>query len=74
LIFFRVRSLKLSTVRLLVANGADPNIENNRGETATDIAEFLQADQRQNFINALLRKDIFRIIKIFLCLFFFRII
>jgi ankyrin repeat protein len=71
LIFFRVRSLKLSTVRLLVANGADPNIANNRGETATDIAEFVQADQQQNFINALLRKDIFRIIKNFLCLFYF---
>lgn len=48
--------MKLSTVQLLLANGADPNITNNRGETARNIAEFIQPDQQQNFINALMRK------------------
>ncbi|CAF0833713.1 unnamed protein product [Rotaria sordida] len=50
-----VRSLRLFTVRLLVANGADQNIANNRGETAFAIAEHLQPDQQQNFIDALIR-------------------
>ncbi|CAF2152711.1 unnamed protein product [Rotaria magnacalcarata] len=50
-----VRSLKLATVRLLVVNGADQNIANNRGETAFAIAEHLQPDQQQNFIDALIR-------------------
>jgi hypothetical protein len=48
--------LKLSTVRLLIANGADSNKVNNRGETPVAIAEYLQPDQQQNFINALARK------------------
>lgn len=60
-IYFRVRSLKLSTVQLLLANGADPNLQNNRGETAISIAEFLQPDQKQNFLNILLRKYIYKI-------------
>ncbi|CAF4544182.1 unnamed protein product [Rotaria sp. Silwood1] len=50
-----VRSLRLSTVRLLLAKGANQNIANNRGETAFAIAEHLQPDQKQNFIDALLR-------------------
>lgn len=54
--FSRVRSLKLSTTRILLANGADPNLANNRGETATSIAEFLQPDQQQDFLNILHRK------------------
>jgi hypothetical protein len=48
--------LKLSTVQILIAHGADQNIINNRGETAAAIAEYLQPDQQQNFINALARK------------------
>ncbi len=56
LFLFSVRSMKLSTVRLLIANSADPNIVNNRGETAVAIAEHLQSDQQQNFINALAGK------------------
>ncbi len=57
MIFFcRVRSIRLSTVQLLVARGADCNLANNRGETATSIAEYLQPDQQQHFINALMRK------------------
>lgn len=47
--------MKLSTVRLLIANSADPNITNNRGETAINIAEYLQPDQKQDFINVLIR-------------------
>lgn len=54
--FFRVRSLKLSTVRLLVTNGADQNIANNRGETAFAIAEQLPLNQQQTFMDALVRK------------------
>ncbi|CAF4466895.1 unnamed protein product [Rotaria socialis] len=50
-----VRSLKSSTVRLLVVNGADQNIANNRGETAFAIAEHLQPEQQQSFIDALIR-------------------
>jgi ankyrin repeat protein len=56
LFLFSVRSMKLSTVRILIANSADPNIINNRGETAVAIAEHLQSDQQQNFINALAGK------------------
>ena len=48
--------MKLSAVRLLIANGADPNKVNNRGETPISIAEYLQPDQQQNFIDALARK------------------
>jgi hypothetical protein len=44
----------------LVAHGADRNIANNRGETAASIAESLQPDQQQNFINALVRTYILR--------------
>jgi len=54
--FLRVRSLKLSTARLLVSHGADPNLANNRGETAMSIAEYLQTDEKQSFINVLIRK------------------
>ena len=54
---FSVRSLKLSTVRLLIANSADPNIANNRGETAAAIARYLPSDQQENFVNALARED-----------------
>ncbi|CAF4114841.1 unnamed protein product [Rotaria magnacalcarata] len=53
-----VRSLKLATVRLLVVNGADQNIANNRGETAFAIAEHLQPDQQQNFIDALIPPEL----------------
>ncbi|CAF5211184.1 unnamed protein product, partial [Rotaria magnacalcarata] len=48
-----VRSLKLSTARLLISRGADKNLINNRGETPIVIAEYLQPDQRQSFINVL---------------------
>ncbi|CAF3992242.1 unnamed protein product, partial [Adineta steineri] len=48
-----VRSLKLSTVQLLIANGANQNIANNRYETALSIAEQIHPDQRQNFMNIL---------------------
>jgi hypothetical protein len=54
--FLRVRSLKLSTARLLVSHGADLNLANNRGETAIGIAEYLPTDQKQSFINVLVRK------------------
>ena len=54
--FIRVRSLKLSTARILTSHGADPNVTNNRGETALALTEHLQPDQRQSFINALVRK------------------
>ena len=53
---FSVRSLKLSTARLLVSYGADQNIANNRGETPITIAEYLQPDQQQSFLNILVRK------------------
>ena len=53
---FSVRSLKLSTARLLVSYGADQNIANNRGETPIAIAEYLQPDQQQSFLNVLVRK------------------
>ncbi|CAF2772833.1 unnamed protein product [Rotaria sp. Silwood2] len=53
-----IRSLRLSTVRLLVAHGADQNIANNRGETAFAIAEHLQSDQQQNFMDALIRNAV----------------
>ncbi|CAF0902320.1 unnamed protein product [Rotaria sordida] len=49
-----VRSLKLSTARLLVSYGADPNMINNRGETPIGLAEYLQPDQKQLFINTLI--------------------
>ena len=39
-----------------MANGADQNIINNRGETALSIAEYLQPDQQQNFLNVLTSK------------------
>ncbi|CAF3717650.1 unnamed protein product [Rotaria sp. Silwood1] len=52
-----VRSLKLSTARILLSYGADPNMINNRGETPIGIAEYLQPDQKQSFINVLLRKN-----------------
>ncbi|CAF1426534.1 unnamed protein product [Adineta steineri] len=48
-----IRSLKLSTARLLVSHGADQNMTNNRGETPLGIAEYLQTDQKQSFINVL---------------------
>ncbi|CAF1229518.1 unnamed protein product [Adineta steineri] len=48
-----VRSLKLSTVQLLIANGANQNIANNRYETALSIAEQIHPDQRPNFMNIL---------------------
>lgn len=48
-----VRSLKPSTARLLLANGANPNIVNNRGETPITIAEFLQPNQKQEFLSIL---------------------
>ncbi len=54
--FLRIRSLKLSTARLLVSRGADQNLANNRGETAIGLAEYLQADQKQAFMNVLVRK------------------
>jgi hypothetical protein len=54
--FLRVRSLKLSTARILVSHGADPNLANNRGETPMSIAEYLQTDEKQSFINVLIRK------------------
>jgi hypothetical protein len=57
-VFFRVRSLKLSTARLLASYGADQNMANNRGETPLSIAEYLQTDQKQSFINVLVRKYI----------------
>lgn len=53
---FSVRSLRLSTARLLVSYGADSNIPNNRGETPTTIAEYLPIDQQQAFLNTLIRK------------------
>ena len=53
--------MKLSTVRLLVANGANYTIANNRGETAIAIAQSLQPDQQENFLNALVRKFHFSI-------------
>ncbi|CAF1081799.1 unnamed protein product [Rotaria sordida] len=52
-----VRSLKLSTARLLVSYGADPNMINNRGETPIGLAEYLQPDQKQLFINTLIQSD-----------------
>ena len=52
----RVRSLKLSTARLLVSHGANQNLANNRGETAIGLAEYLQPDQKQSFMNVLIRK------------------
>jgi len=58
--FLRVRSLKLSTARLLVSHGADLNLTNNRGETAIGIAEYLPIDQKQSFINVLVRKYNFK--------------
>jgi ankyrin repeat protein len=67
LCLLRVRSLQLSTVRLLIANGANPHIANNRGETALNITELLQPDQKENFINALIGKY-----KIFFSLFILR--
>lgn len=48
--------MKLSTARLLVSHGADQNLANNRGETAMSIADYLQTDQKQSFINVLVRK------------------
>ncbi len=57
----RVRSLKLSTARLLVSHGADQNLANNRGETAMGLAEYLQADQKQSFITVLMRKYSFEL-------------
>ena len=48
--------MKLSTSRLLVTYGADQNAANNRGETPMAIADYLQADQQQAFLNVLLRK------------------
>ena len=59
-LFIRVRSLKLSTARLLVSRGANLNLANNRGETAMGIAEYLPVDQRQAFINVLTRKYYFK--------------
>lgn len=53
--FCRVRSLKLSTARLLVSHGANQNLANNRGETPIGLAEYLQTDQRQSFVNVLIR-------------------
>lgn len=53
----RIRSLKLSTARLLVSHGADQNLANNRGETAIGLVEYLQADQKQSFVNVLSRKS-----------------
>ena len=53
----RVRSLKLSTTRLLVSHGANQNLANNRGETPIGLAEYLQSDQRQSFVNILIRKS-----------------
>jgi hypothetical protein len=41
-----------------MASGADQNIANNRGETALALAESIQPDQQQNFINALTGKYI----------------
>lgn len=46
--------MKLSTVQILVAHGADQNLANNRGETPLTIAEYLPIDQQQIFINALI--------------------
>jgi hypothetical protein len=40
----------------LVSHGADLNLANNRGETAIGIAEYLPTDQKQSFINVLVRK------------------
>ncbi|CAF0885690.1 unnamed protein product [Adineta ricciae] len=48
-----IRSLKLSTARLLISHGADQNFVNNRGETPTTIAEYLPPEQQQLFINIL---------------------
>lgn len=48
--------MKPSTARLLLANGANPNIVNNRGETPITIAEFLQPNQKQEFLSILTRK------------------
>ncbi len=61
LLLHRIRSLKLSTARLLVSHGADQNLANNRGETALGLAEYLQTDQKQSFINVLMRKYSFKI-------------
>jgi hypothetical protein len=41
-----------------MASGADQNIANNRGETALALAESIQPDPQQNFINALTGKYI----------------
>jgi hypothetical protein len=57
-ISIRIQSLKLSTARLLVSHGADQNIANNRGETPLTLAEYLQPDQQQSFINVLTSKYI----------------
>ena len=51
-----VRSLKLSTARILIAHGADQNMANSLGETPMTIAEHLQPDQQQSFVNVLVRK------------------
>lgn len=53
--FFSIRYMKLSTAQFLINRGADPNLVNNRGETAIAIAKNLPADQRQNFLDVLLR-------------------
>lgn len=53
---FRIRSLKLSTARLLISYGADQNLVNNRGETAIGLAEYLPIEQRQSFVNVLICK------------------
>jgi hypothetical protein len=42
----------------LVSHGADQNIANNRGETPLTLAEYLQPDQQQSFINVLTSKYI----------------
>ena len=47
--------MKLSTAQFLINRGADPNLVNNRGETAIAIAKNLPADQRQNFLDVFLR-------------------
>ena len=52
---FSIRSTRLSTVQFLLANGADPNIANNRGETAITIAKSLPSEHQENFLNALHR-------------------
>jgi hypothetical protein len=57
----RIRSLKLSTARLLVFHGADQNLANSRGETAMSLVEYLQADQKQSFLNVLIRKYSFEV-------------